>query len=162
MRLLFFVSAALCLFSCTRGDQPKNHLKISVELKIHNSDVLQLFYSRNYFYEYDEQKSILKPVIGGSKHQVVDFDIAEIPRRVRLDLGSDSLQPPIHIRRIIISMKGKAKSFSGEEIGNFFEFNKFIRFESDGTAMLFSEKKKYDPYLISRNLGPLVKELNEE
>lgn len=159
MRIMLYI-ILLSLSGCLQS-QDESEIMVTIELKMLRSDELQIFYSNKYLEPYLEQNSKTLAIKGSNTYQKYSFAIPYQTNRIRIDLGNDSLQAPIEIKSIQLQLDGEKTLFSPLEIGSYFEFNKFARYDQSGVITTFSLDGQYDPYFISKNLRPLLRKLNK-
>jgi len=153
---LVFISCEKKAFNTTYD------IRVSIEVLIQRDDVLQLFYNDSFFNDYNESYSQSKKIAGSPSFQKITFNLANHPKRIRIDLGNDSLQSSIRIKNITFFSKNKSITFESDKIARVFEFNEGIDFNPlTQEAKLKSVNGYYDPFLISKNLIRIINVLDK-
>lgn len=149
------------LYSCTPPEN--NTLEVSFNVRDDKSNNIQLFYSNNFLENYSEENSIKKKTIVSEKFQKVTFQLntAKLPSRIRIDFGEDSINKSLEIKDLQFRFKGGSKIVAIKNLNEFFLFNENIIYNSN-TLELKSINGKYDPYMVSKNLTFIYKQLNDE
>jgi hypothetical protein len=150
----FCLILVLSLYCCKTNEKQTNNFLI-LEGVFQKNDEFQLFYSRNFFKEYDEKQSVKKEIKGSNSIQKIKFEIPNgfSPLRVRLDLGNNIAQKKIIIKGVKLLMFGKKEYIDKDSFEKFFFCNEYAKFKKEtGEIELSSISGSYDPYFISKNL----------
>ena len=154
----------LFLFYSCSPNQNKT-LEVSFYIKDDKSNNIQLFYSNNFLGNYSEENSVKKKTIISEKFQKVNFQLstAKLPSRIRIDFGEDSINKSLEIKNLQFSFKGGSKIVPIKKLDDFFLFNENIIYNSNSNVLeLKSINGKYDPYIVSKNLTFIYKQLKDE
>ena len=86
-----------------------------------------------------------------------------MPSRIRIDFGEDSINKSLEIKNLQFSFKGGSKIVPIKKLDDFFLFNENIIYNSNSNVLeLKSINGKYDPYIVSKNLTFIYKQLKDE
>lgn len=157
----------LLLFTFLSCERKNNHLEenivITIKMKVIHDDVFQLFFSDSYVNNYQERESISLKVLGKDAYQHVVFKLSKgiLPKRIRVDLGNNINQKEIQIDYVSIGIKNKIIFFNKDNFNRMFEFNECVQYiKHKKTILLDCPNEFYDPYFISKNLAPIIKQLS--
>jgi hypothetical protein len=151
------------LYSCTPPEN--NTLEVSFYVRDDKNNNIQLFFSNNFLENYSEENSVKKKTIISEKFQKVNFQLstAKLPSRIRIDFGEDSINKSLEIKNLQFSFKGGSKIVPIKKLDEFFLFNENIIYNSNSNVLeLKSINGKYDPYMVSKNLTFIYKQLKDE
>jgi hypothetical protein len=155
LKTAIFLTIVLFLFSCQKDNKINGNNSLILEGVFQKDDEFQLFYSRNFFKEYDEKQSVKKEIRGSNSVQKIKFDIPNgfSPHRIRLDLGNNIAQNKIIIKEVRLLMFGKNTHIYKYNFEKFFFCNEYAKFKKrTGEIELNPISGSYDPYFISKNL----------
>jgi hypothetical protein len=153
----------LLLFSC-KSPENKN-LEVSFYIRDDKNNNIQLFYSNNFLENYLEENSIKKQIINSETFQKVTFQLntPKLPTRIRIDFGEDPNNKSLEIKNLHFFFKGGSKTVYIKKLDGFFLFNENIIYNpSTNILKLKSINGKYDPYIVSKNLTFIYKQLKNE
>lgn len=155
------------LYSCSPIENKT--LEVSFYVRDDKSNNIQLFYSNNLFENYLEENSIIKKTNNSEKFQKVNFQIntAKLPSRIRIDFGEDSINKSLEIKNLQFRFMGGSKILPIKKLDEFFLFNENIIYNTNTNTNtnileLKSINRKYDPYMVSKNLTFVYKQLKDE
>jgi len=132
-----------------------NRFKITLNYKIEQNDIIQVFYASKTADNYSEKKSIIKEAKKDSIYKQILFVLPKgvIPAKIRIDLGENQKVNKISIKEVKISRNNKQFVIDSTMIKYFFSPNKYLKYNTHNnifTTKIISEKT--DPYLLSTPL----------
>jgi hypothetical protein len=163
-KYLFIYLVIILIHSCDKIDNVyRNKLIFSVEMKILEDDILEVYFDNRETNRFQSKDVIRKEIIGDTVYQKFNFIINKnvFPNRIRLDLGENLNQKKIQIRNIELKYNSGRHLFTKKEIKKYFRANIYLDFDFDHLVALplVKPNKLYDPYLVSNNLSGFINRL---
>ncbi|WP_164732246.1 alginate O-acetyltransferase AlgX-related protein [Flagellimonas oceanensis] len=145
----------------TNSSSPE--IEIDIKLKVQEDDVFQLFY-RDSIKVFNEKYSQRILVEGSNDFQWIKFSIPDSLNlaQIRFDFGNRLKTSPVEIDKIDFRYGKNIKTISKGNWEAYFTPNSFVTVKE---GMVFGRKvrgNRSDPFFISKNLRPLVKQLTEK
>jgi len=131
MKPFFFLLSGLFLLCGCKGDrgvQTFNILdegpvfRVTLQATVKNDDRFSVYYTTDGSTNFSKNAPIWTKVNGSANSQRITFSLPEnlIPSQLRIDLGHNAQQGPIHLEKVRLSYKTKAIEFPGTLIFSYF------------------------------------------
>lgn len=130
-----------------------NRLKITLDILVHEDDLLDVFYTSDSIDEpFSDKKRINKKIKGSENYQTVIFPFPEdvMPYSFRIDLGDNVLKKEtnIEIKTIKLKLNNKAIIINKEILDYFFIANDYLK-KTDLGYLRMVDDNEFDPYLLA-------------
>lgn len=129
-------------------------IQVNVEA-ISDKDIkMELYYLLEGQNQFNEKNKKTNGIEGGLAPQSIKFEIPRgaIGHRFRIDFGDRKMDAPnIFLRSVTVEDGSSKTTISQREIGYFFYFNEYVRFNKyNGELTFLTLEDRSDPFMISR------------
>lgn len=125
--------------------------KVVANVIIPKEDDLIIYYKDLSNEWFDEDHAVWQHVKGSDQEQEITFALPEgvLPNNLRFDFSKNPEQQPVRVLKITISYLGKSFEVTEDKIGDYFDYNEFVKY--DPVTKLYTpfenDKGVYDPFL---------------